>query len=368
MKYSFSAFLLGLICCLLPFHADTSALRGFNTNAFLYNFPGQKFTEEYLDTLNKLSPQILRFPGGTIANKYHFSKSGYGQNSNFDKMTDQNYIVEFCRLVKSMDRPPQVLFVVNMFEHFYKPTRSDWDLLVENLAAILYLKKQGIKIVGVELGNEFYLYPVIRGWNIKISKETIVRLKQDSDDSWWPVTFKKYNRLAKLYQAAIQKIDPNISIGIPMGSSTNKNHRKWNAFAAQMTFTDAYVQHWYGQLGNAKTEQAALKQFDIFTKRVQKNITQLQQTHKQIWITEWNGIDFGFKNDRNTRWKQSPLHVQLNQRLQQLFDQLGVKITVYHRISSGKEGNTYNLINVDRGHISVNKTYWEFLKPPLKNN
>lgn len=349
------------------FQLSAQPLRGFNTNAFLYNFPDQKFSNTYIDTLSSLNPEVLRFPGGTIGNKYHFSNSGYGQNSNFDQKTPQNYIVEFVRLVKSMERPPKVLFVINMFEHFYKPTKSDWDLIVENLAAILYLKKSGVEIAGIELGNEFYIYPVIRGWDIKLPQEMAQKLQKSDGDEWWPDAYKKYNRLAQLYEKAIKKIDPQLKTAIPMGSSMNKNHKRWNAFALQMTFSDAYVQHWYGQLSEAKNEEQAIKSYTKFTKRVYDNIQNLKKTKKEIWITEWNGIDFGFDNKRNLHWRQSPLHRQLNIKTQEMFNELGVEMTIYHRISSGKDGDTYNLINVDKGELFINNTYWDFLKPPFAN-
>ena len=66
-------------------------------------------------------------------------------------------------------------------------------------------------------------------------------------------------------------------------------------------------------------------------------------------------------------WKQTPLHSQLNIKTQEMFNDLGVDMTIYHRISSGKEGDSYNLINVNRGEIIVNSTYWDFLKPPFVN-
>ncbi|HZH68793.1 MAG TPA: hypothetical protein VFD65_06290 [Chitinophagales bacterium] len=363
-KFKFSLLCLSVFA--LTIASAAIPLRGFNTNAFLYNFSDQKFTSAYIDTLSQLQPDILRFPGGTIANKYHFRKSGYGQDSNFDRKTAQNYIVEFVRLVKSMEQPPKVLYVINMFEHFHKPTVSDWDLIVENLAAILYLKKQGVEIVGVELGNEFYIYPVIRGWDIKISSKTKIRLKQEQGDDWWPDTYKKYNRLAQLYHRAIKKIDPEILTGIPMGSSVNKNHKKWNAFAYQMKFSDAYIQHWYGQLSEASAEDIAEKNFNRFAKRVEDNIREVKSTEKQLWITEWNGIDFGFKNNRNTHLRQTDLHSKFNLRLQTIFDSMHVEMTIYHRVSSGKEGDTYNLFNVENGKIIVNNTYWDFIQPPYR--
>ncbi|MCO5233804.1 MAG: hypothetical protein M9888_08730 [Chitinophagales bacterium] len=356
--------LFSLYLCAL----SATSLRGFNTNAFLYNFYEQRFTIEYVDTLNQLEPDVLRFPGGTIANKYHFSKSGYGQNSAFDKKTSQNYIVEFVRLIQSMAKPPKVLFVINMFEHFYKPTMSDWDLVVENLAAIKYLQQQGVQIVGVELGNEFYIYPVIRGWDIQLSAKEAKRLNEDSADNWWPDTYKKYNRLAQFYVKAIKKIDPHIKTAIPFGSTRNKNHKKWNAFALKMNFADAYVQHWYGSINSAENEDVARKNFVEFEDKVKENILLLKKTKKEVWVTEWNGIDFGFANDRNAQWKQTPLHIELNLKTQNLFDLLGVNMTIYHRISSGKDGDTYNLLNVDKGKIFTNATYWAFLKPPFKVN
>lgn len=350
------------------FQLSAQTLRGFNTNAFLYNFRGQEFSKPYSDTLSSLNPDVLRFPGGTIANKYHFKKPGYGQNSNFDKRTAQNYIVEFVRLVKSMEHPPKVLFVINMFEHFYKPTVSDWDLIVENLAAILYLQKYGVEIAGIELGNEFYIYPVIRGWDIKLPMSMSKKLQTVDGDDWWPDTYKKYNRLARLYHQAIKKIDPKLKTGIPMGSSLNKNHKRWNAFALKMDFSDAYIQHWYGQLSEAKDEEVALKSYEKFASRVKDNIIDLKKTGKEIWITEWNGIDFGFDNTRNYHWRQTPLHSRLNIKTQEMMNDLKVDMTIYHRISSGRDGDTYNLINVERNELFINNTYWDFLKPPFINN
>lgn len=348
-------------------HAFSIPLKGFNTNGFLYNFYEQRFNNNYRNTVDQLAPDVLRFPGGTIANKYHFFKPGYGQNSAFDQKTRQNYIVEMVRLIKSLKKTPKILYVINMSEHFHKPTVSDWDLIVENLAAILYLKEQGIEIAGIELGNEFYLYSVIRGIDIKIPKDWRKEMKKNpNSDEWWPDTFKKYNRLAQLYNIAIKKIDPKIKTGIPMGSSMNRNHDRWNFFAETMTFSDAFVQHWYGQLKDAKDEAEARGNFDKFTERVSKNITDLRQkTGKDVWITEWNAIDFGFNNDRNMHWRQSPLHVDLNLRMQTMFDTIGTDITIYHRLSSGREGNSYNLFNVDRGLIDLNRTFEPFTKAPF---
>jgi|GEM_PF-3909446 len=361
----FCLLLIGLVyCCAVP----AVPLKGFNTNAFLYDFPGQQFNQAYVDTLNRLQPDVLRFPGGTIANKYHFFKPGYGQGSALDKKTAQNYIVEFVRLIKSLDKPPKVLFVVNMFEHFHKPKQTDWELIVENLAALLYLKEQGVEIAGVELGNEFYIYPVIRGWDIKLPDNMQKKLADTDTDEWWPDTYRKYNRLARLYHAAIKKIDPAIPTGIPMGSSMNKNHTRWNAFAKKMTFSDAYIQHWYGQLSNATGEQEAVANFDRFTERVADNIKELKDKYrKQVWITEWNAIDFGFNNDRNMIWRQTPLHVRLNTRMQTMLDTLNTDITIYHRISSGKQGDSYNLINVVNGILEANPTYEPFTRPPFVN-
>jgi hypothetical protein len=359
-----------ILCLFAAISVDALPLKGFNTNAFLYNFYGQQFNQEYLDALNQLRPEVLRFPGGTIGNKYHFYGSGYGQQSNFDKRTQQNYAVEFVRLVKSLDHTPKVIFVINMFEHFHQPKQTDWELVVENLTALLYLQSEGVEIIGVELGNEFYLYPVIRGWDIKLPEKWTRQMKQQPDtDEWWPDNFKKYRRLALLYHTAIKKIDPKIKTGIPMGSSMNKNHVRWNFFAGRIDFQDAFIQHWYGQLNNAKTEDEARANFHQFTQRIANNITSLRSnTGKEIWITEWNAIDFGFKNDRNMHWKQTPLHVELNTAMQEMLDSLDVNISIYHRISSGKDGNSYNLINVDNGRLEFNPTFKPFTQTPFKSD
>src|SRR5690606_29005362 len=48
---------------------------GFNTANFFHHYKNKKEIDGYLQELN---PSVLRFPGGTTANFYHFNEKGYG--------------------------------------------------------------------------------------------------------------------------------------------------------------------------------------------------------------------------------------------------------------------------------------------------
>jgi hypothetical protein len=359
--------LIIVVCfCIIGIESEALPLRGFSTNAFLYDFPKQQFNAAYVKEVQVLQPEILRFPGGTIANKYHFLKSGYGQNSVYDQKIQFNYIEELIRLVKSLSPQPKVLYVVNIFEHF-QGGDDDWALLVENLAAISYLQKSGVEVYGVELGNELMIYQAFQdwqtGWMQKMSGW------KTTDKGWYmgPKAYRYYT-LCRIYDKAIEKLNPAIKIGIPLGSNYNKKHKPWNAAVQQFDFADAFIYHFYGNTEKQENEVLAAEAIDEYLKRASKQIVGTQVlTGKKIWITEWNGINFGFRSNQNVQWKQTVFHQRCNEKFQTLFNDLDVEVSTYHRISGSKEGDTYNLINVKNGKVTLTPNFEQFTRPPFKN-
>ena len=136
-------------------------LFGFNTsNTFTYcNVNDTSFTNK----VQKIKPNVLRFPGGTISNFYHYNGEAYGFDINevldwhdqkFPKrvnglIKDQkernhnhNYIDDFIVLAKQNNS--KVILAANII--------SSGDDEIINI--IKRFKSEDIKILGVELGCE----------------------------------------------------------------------------------------------------------------------------------------------------------------------------------------------------------------------
>jgi len=229
-------------------------LNGYNIAHVFQPFPNHKINAEAITLFDQLSPDVLRFPGGTLANKYHFSKPGYGF-SNADFKRSENYIVDFVKLVKTLKKEPKVIYVYNMFDHFKGANEA--ELIKENFDALQYLINNGINVVAVELGNEFYLYNEIIGSpgqstfnpednnleeietggaqqkpNTAPKHENIlVRWLRMLTGQKKPTNsgnnagtnnerLMKYARLAKIYHDKTKKIDPKIKTGFFAGVVT----------------------------------------------------------------------------------------------------------------------------------------------------
>jgi hypothetical protein len=383
-------------------------LNGYNIAHVFHPFPNHKINAEAMALFDQLAPDILRFPGGTIANKYHYSKPGYGFSS-ADLKRSENYIVDFVKLVKGLKTQPKVIYVYNMFDHFKGANEA--ELIKENFDALQYLINNGVNVVAVELGNEFYLYNEIIGtpgqttfnpednnkeeietggnqqkpnttapknenilirWlrmltgykggsnNITSSNESGVT---DND------RLTKYARLAKIYHDKTKKIDPKIKTGIPLGNFKNNKHTEYNEFilSPAFNFVNAYVVHFYGAFdkdckeGDLNCVRAGL---DWTIKATIEPRLQFlkEKTNKEIWVTEWNAIKFGHYGDESSWARNTSVHVEYTKKMIDLFKQYGVTISTFHKLVGPTEDAAYNAIDVTSSGKCITTPIFDILK------
>jgi alpha-L-arabinofuranosidase len=278
----------------VPFSINSSDPLLINTKIFGFNtgfmFGGDIQDLPEVQRLHRsISPVTLRFPGGTIANYYHPDKPGYGfreeemghmkdfsgylRNQAFEK---ENYLEAFARLSKTTNT--QVIYVANLLT----------GTIDENIRAIDRLQSHGLKVVGIELGNEFLLqryrgnYPSVQ----------------------------VYIDQAKTFAAAFRKKYPGIPLAVvgsgegeAIGSDAAKFTNLWNSTLAKETFYDAVVYHFYARTGacnklgdegkglqevfNCLLETTAIEHYNLVD-LVMQNLIKTYGKNRKIWITEWN--------------------------------------------------------------------------------
>ncbi|MCO5249643.1 MAG: hypothetical protein M9887_11930 [Chitinophagales bacterium] len=264
-------------------HKINDKFISFNTG-FLFTAPIED--EPEIKTITQtLKPNALRFPGGTIANFYHPDGVGYGLRESETKG-------RLAEIVKAMP-----LFKDNAIYHFAKICKmSNSDVVFaaniltgtidEAVWVLDYFKKQNIKVIGIELGNELYF-------------------KQYSDV--FPdvqAYIKKAKEFAKVLKQKYPEIPLGAVAGDPTGPNPKGNNEKvmniWNAAVGKETFYDFYIPHLYSktQVCQNMGGNDLQKIFDcvnIALAPEHYNYTQIVLDHykafygnKKMWITEWN--------------------------------------------------------------------------------
>ena len=252
----------------------------------------------FVNKVNKLNPQILRFPGGAVGNFYHFDKSGYGFDFNeIDQYHDgkfpkrsrglesarkknkhqHNYINDFIELAKKTNA--KAVLVANPFGD----NDNDIILMINKLHA------NNIKVVGVELGSELSN----RSYFLK------------------GYTIEDYILFAQRCSKLIKNHFPEIKIAVvaaPLGKKKGHRHNIWNKKLSSMNFYDAIIIHSYAQVikGDALDGQMVFEEiernnkkqeFQIYKDRVityfnnhyPKEVQEYSNLYnKPIWVTEWN--------------------------------------------------------------------------------
>ena len=207
------------------------------------------------------------------------------------------------------------------------------------------------------MGNELYIYPeVTNNWLKK--KQGLKELSADNID--------RYLSLAKKYTELIKDFNSKIRVGLPMGNFANPLHRYWNEELLKADFTDAFICHFYGNVRKNCDQGVCFKEsLEQYIRKMTRDILTIkEQTGKEVWVTEWNAINFGFKGDQNLDFAHSALHVEYNKKFLDIFERSGVEICNYHRISGPSAKPAYNLITVtDDQRCITNTTYDAFAKP-----
>ena len=248
-------------------------LFGFNTNLVAATtFHGIDYSDRRFSTaVSELSPNVLRFPGGTIANNYRWrqdsfdlpagDKTGWAAKRislfrNSGRKYDRAGFISLC---KQYDIEP--IWVLNVF---HESPQSVSELLAE-------LKKAGVKLRAIELANEPYWDP--RSFN----------------NVW------KYIELARPLALAIRGAKSGVQIGACFGPLGKKfdYESKWNQILAKQNWYDAVVYHeYFGGQGIAVDKGAKLPVEQLlnpseFISTPAKYFAELVP-EKPVWMTEWN--------------------------------------------------------------------------------
>ncbi|MCO5230785.1 MAG: hypothetical protein M9958_06480 [Chitinophagales bacterium] len=258
-------------------------LISFNTG-FLFTAPIE--TEPAVKTITQiLRPKALRFPGGTLANYYHPDGKGYGfrqedVKGGFPEITramalfDKNAIYHFTTVCKMANS--QVVYVANLMT----------GTVDETLWALDYFKSQNIQVIGVELGNEFYLTQYRK---------------------YFP-TVESYIQKAKEYASAIRKKYPQMKLGVVAADPTEANpqgsyqkfQNLWNATLGKEIFYDFYIPHLYSNVSTCEKKggddlKAVFGCTDLTLAPEYYHYHQIVLEHyksfygnKKMWVTEWN--------------------------------------------------------------------------------
>lgn len=252
----------------------------------------------FSNKVRAINPQVLRFPGGTIGNFYHFGKSGYGFDFNeIDKYHAGKFPKRARGLERSRKKNKHQHDYINDFIALVKKTNAK-AILVANpfaehdddiISMIQKLNENSIEVVGVELGNELSNRSYfLKGYNID---DYIVFSKRCSNN--------------------IKKKFPEIKIAIvaaPLGKPKGHRHNIWNNKLSALNFYDAIIVHSYAKVikgkhldGQMVSEEEERKnkteQFRIYKDRVldyfksgySSEIKSYSNIfNKPIWVTEWN--------------------------------------------------------------------------------
>ncbi|MEM9023145.1 MAG: hypothetical protein AAGB22_05360, partial [Bacteroidota bacterium] len=311
--------------------------------------------------LADLRPQVLRFPGGTIANFYHPDETGYGfrdadqvavEGSNVYKnihrssekkgkiTISENYRVAFANTAKSVGA--EVLYVANLLN----------GTLDETMATLDFFAQQGVTVAGVELGNEYYL----RAYN---------RVFPDVGP---------YITTARSFAKAIRAKYPRMKIGVVAAPAAEEAGKKvsakrmaffkdWNDRLARETFYDAYITHLYAVAGKCEKDQdpgqvfpCAAERFSHYTNhqlaKVINSYRSVYGTQRKVWITEWN-LKNAFKLYGNTFLQAQYTadmvfnFIDINQALNGT-----IEYATYHNLCSGSYG--FALITPTRAQDRAN--------------
>ena len=260
------------------------ALYGFNSNMMDGDYG--YLDEDFVALTEVLAPKTLRFPGGEVANFYHWEPGGFFENemastlyTKLNKRNKGKYVKlqrrrngkllfdDFMQLCNTLNITP--IIVVNL-----------WTGSPEESAAwVRYAKDKGYQITHWELGNEYYL----------------------------PHYFNKYPTVgtyitaAKKHAAAMKAVDPDIKISVCVtpiafqkeGWLIKTQQRKWDeGLAADTSFYDAYTVHVYAYKAIQKKEIEEMRRYLMgwIHFGVAEAIDYYEQLfpNKEMWITEWN--------------------------------------------------------------------------------
>src|SRR5215471_13672927 len=222
----------------------------------------------------QLKPEILRYPGGTVANYWDWKSGWFIPNapSGFLSAPHSTYRLQELQLaVQATGAKP--IYVLNMLT-------SDVNSQLEMLHTA---QSMGLPVQFVEMGNEFYL----SNPNDYVTK--------------FP-TGSAYGQMTTSWIGAIRAEFPDVRIaavgGVP-GGSGNQRKSNWNQDLFQtLQGADALTLHLYvginkGAVTPDGSSGSVSKLNDLVSTRWQDFVNEIQSlpANMKLWFTEYNFVD-----------------------------------------------------------------------------
>ena len=361
-------------------------------------------TESLGHVLEATQATLLRFPGGTRANSYVFDLSapGLGEDSSFDKLFDQNFIVDYAKFAKSFG--VKTVYVMNLSAHFPsyyggnqpQPPRlkgkTDEEIIDMNIRAVEYLLDQGLEVPYVEFGNELYLHNLSKLRNLKVANKDaseVSKTMQGEMDKYETLINKYNEALATLSQKKSSQLGRDIKFktGVPVvllngnqskpyAGAYQARNQYWNERVKDLPVT-ALVPHSYSNLSRCRnaalnTSQRAQCMEEDSKKDIEELPLALQMTkglapEKEIWVTEFNS-GLGFESTdvlAQSSFVNSTAHVDYLQKVATIFREQSINIFLMHMFySSGSTSAVANNTN-DTRSVKIEESSRVYIKPTI---
>jgi len=305
-------------------HALPEGFFGFNENLSRGNFTYTD--EEHLAQLMALSPQSLRFPGGTYANFYHWKLDG-ADRSEVKKVPDKRLRNTMLFNLKQLNMDSGKVVFDDFMSACQQAGIQAYVVLnlylgspEESAGWVKYAQSKGYDIAGWELGNELYMGAY---------KDKFPNVNA-------------YIKVAKKHVAAIRAVDKNATIGIVaapfslVGSKKGRSYKQaWNKAIAAEVFYDAYVVHHY--FGFPEKKEMSFPELKDYVFALSEEMTTKRMDYyralfgsKAMWVTEWNWMGFKQKKANNTHLNA----LFVADMFIQLLAYPEIKVSMYHQIAS----------------------------------
>lgn len=237
---------------------------GFNQNFSMI----PNMTEEFYKNIQKLKPQILRYPGGTVTHSWDW-RNGVIETRNSNSVHKIDEIKILTNYTKA-----KFVFVLDILN---KPLSDQIEMLKE-------IEKLNVSIEYIELGNELYA-------------------QEDDYKKIFP-TGKHYADKVNQWLPLLRRNFPKAKIAALLsGRKVNENNTRlyqWNRLVVDNTITniDAYTYHIYiNENSTYKQEKSDFIEVS----------NQAQTKQKEIWITE-----YGNKQDKSNQTYYTELNSLAN--------------------------------------------------------
>ncbi len=248
----------------------------------------QGFRTELTEAVSALHPTILRWPGGSFSEQYHF-ENGIGKQSerkgllrwdDYDPLsfgTDE--FIAFCRKVKA---EPQIVIPIGYHNYAgYAPDKNgkqDW--LQRALDWMDYCNGDTTTIMGRKRAANGHPEPYyVKFWEI--------------DNETWKMNPKLYAELTRMFSIAMKKRYPYVKI---IGCGCGRLGREGAGLDSIMIhdvaeYIDYISPHYYQTLNKYGNE--GVEEYGHYLDKLAKWIAHSKNPDMKIYLSEWNleGID-----------------------------------------------------------------------------